>query len=493
MYNSKKDLIKLNFENISCFYKDDIQKIRDFIIKEIPFPLKIEIINKFLNGKYIQDKILFKVIKQYYKEIKERSYLALAEKGWRLSKEQLNLIDEILNDLKTDREVVYLVHGAPGSGKTLIAIHLLLSTLNNNYKSLLTYRNNSLINSIKEIFDSIKPGLSSVIKFYSVGFRYNFTGVAEKNFQDQTFDIVIYDESQRMTKENIHYALKRGKITVFFYDENQILNIEEEGLSENFIKEAENQRKTIKQRFLKGYYRLEAGEEYHYFIQSLLENPKNVNINLASNLINNYDFKVFSNIQDFLEDLEKNKLNGFRVALIASFTESPGDIKNPKSIKNLRIDYPLYSGLDIYKDFNKKIYWLMDPKNDYVPFWIKGESNKLEKCTSIYGCQGFETDYVGLIWGRDLIYRNEEWKLGENCEDNIGKPSLKSLFSRAKLGDVYSEKISLKLLKNRYRIFLTRGIKGTYIFCEDQKTSIFLNTLYNELIINNSSKLLKNK
>lgn len=35
----------------------------------------------------------------------------------------------------------------------------------------------------------------------------------------------------------------------------------------------------------------------------------------------------------------------------------------------------------------------------------------------------------------------------------------------------------MQLLKNRYRIFLTRGIKGTYVFCEDDETAKFLQTL----------------
>ncbi len=115
----------------------------------------------------------------------------------------------------------------------------------------------------------------------------------------------------------------------------------------------------------------------------------------------------------------------------------------------------------------------MDPKKDYVPFWVKGESNRLEKCASIYGCQGFETDFAGIVWGRDFIYCNGKWEIGKNCEDNIGKPSLKVVLSQAKKEDTVAKKQALKLLINRYRIFLTRGIKGTYIFCEDVETAIF--------------------
>jgi len=474
MYNAIPQKVNLEFKK-PVFFRDDIQDFREFITDHLQKPLDSKTIDMFLNGQYIQSNKLFDAIKKHFEKIKKQSYFTLAENGWGLSSEQLELIEEIINDLKLGKNnIVYLVQGAPGSGKTLVAIHLLLSALTQNYQTILAYRNNRLINSIRDIFNSIERGLSSPIKFYSTGPRAGFKGVAEKNFNGPYLDIVIYDEAQRMTKENIHYALQRGKITVFFYDEGQILNAEEEGTTKNFIIEAQNAGKTIKERFLRGFYRVEGGEQYHKFVEILLREPEKISNDLHLSWKNNYDFKVFETIDELLYSLAKRKEENFKVALIAAFTESPGDLRNKISIKNLRIGYPLYSGLDIYENLTKKIYWLMDPRNDYVPFWVKGDSNKLDKCASIYGCQGFETDFAGVIWGRDFVYNSGRWKLGENCEDNIGKPSLKDIINKAKNGNTQAYALALDLLINRYRIFLTRGIKGTYIFCEDPETADFL-------------------
>jgi len=98
----------------------------------------------------------------------------------------------------------------------------------------------------------------------------------------------------------------------------------------------------------------------------------------------------------------------------------------------------------------------MDEKTQYPLFWYGCRSNELTHCASIYGCQGFEADFVGVIWGRDMVWdpKAGRWKLGPNCEDAVGRPSLKSLFKEGK------EEEALPLLKNRYRIFLTRGILG---------------------------------
>ncbi|HOL87552.1 MAG TPA: DUF2075 domain-containing protein [Defluviitoga tunisiensis] len=481
MYNAIPQKVNLEFKK-PVFFRDDIQDLRKFITDHLQEPLDSENIYMFLNGQYIQSNKLFDAIKKHFEKIKDQSYLALAENGWGLSSEQLELIEEIISDLESDKEnIVYLVQGAPGSGKTLVAIHLLLSALKNNYKAILAYRNNRLINSIREVFDSIERGLSTPIKFYSTGPRAGFRGVAEQNFNGPYLDIVIYDEAQRMTEENIRFALERGKITIFFYDEGQILNAEEKGTTENFIKMARRAGKTIKERFLRGFYRVEGGEQYHKFVETLLREPEKISNTLFS-WKNHYDFKVFETINELLNSLTKRKEEKFKVALIAAFTESPGDLRNNSSIRNLRIGHPLYSGLDIYKHFTKKIYWLMDPKNDYVPFWVKGDSNKLDKCASIYGCQGFETDFAGVIWGRDFVYRNGRWKLGENCEDNIAKPSLKDIIKKAQNGDNHASNLALTLLINRYRIFLTRGIKGKYIFCEDPETADFLRRVYNNFV-----------
>ena len=64
--------------------------------------------------------------------------------------------------------------------------------------------------------------------------------------------------------------------------------------------------------------------------------------------------------------------------------------------------------------------------------------------------------------------------VGDNCTDNIGRPSLEKLMKEARNGNDKVREESEFLLKNRYRIFLTRGIKGTCIYCEDGETLEYL-------------------
>jgi DUF2075 family protein len=71
---------------------------------------------------------------------------------------------------------------------------------------------------------------------------------------------------------------------------------------------------------------------------------------------------------------------------------------------------------------------------------------------SIYTIQGFEFEYVGVIIGPDLIYNfeNQEWiGIREKSADSVVKRS--------------GEKL-VDLLKNTYRVLLSRGMKGCYVY-----------------------------
>ena len=76
----------------------------------------------------------------------------------------------------------------------------------------------------------------------------------------------------------------------------------------------------------------------------------------------------------------------------------------------------------------------------------------------VYTAQGFEFDYVGVIFGRDLRWdpASQDW-IGDSGagHDSIVKRS----------GDRFTD-----LVKRTYRVLLTRGMKGCYVYFEDEAT-----------------------
>ncbi|WP_338604466.1 DNA/RNA helicase domain-containing protein [Sulfolobus tengchongensis] len=248
--------------------------------------------------------------------------------------------------------------------------------------------------------------------------------------------------------------MKRARVKVYFYDEEQILVEDEEGREKNFINLANE---NVEKRTLTGAFRM----PYADLIRKLL---KGDNVTLPSSF-----FKVHDHIDKMLDSI-RNK-NG-KKALICAFTESEGDRDNVNSPKNIRIGYPLQSSFDLYKNKNLKITWLMNEKTEYPKYWSGEFKDPLSRCSCVYGAQGFEADYVGVVWGRDLVWRGK-WVVNTSpITDNVG-------------GKQYSLKViakknvqkALELLRNRYYIMLTRGIREVHIFVEDDMTREYLKSI----------------
>ncbi|WP_252896923.1 DNA/RNA helicase domain-containing protein [Metallosphaera hakonensis] len=238
---------------------------------------------------------------------------------------------------------------------------------------------------------------------------------------------------------------------MYFFDDFQTLIGNEEGTEENFRRHLIN----VEEYQLSSSIRVP--NDYLNAVKSILDG-KMVRIK-------DYDLRLFDDIISMLNELRKRKEEGRKVALICSFTESEGDTKNKTewNLKNMRIGYPLQSGFDLYKNVNIRIKWLMDEKVEYPKYW-RGELDPLGYCASVYGAQGFEADYVGVVWGRDMIWR-DSWTVDPSpITDYVGGGnSLSKIAKRDK-------DRALKLLKNRYYVMLTRGIRGVYIFFEDYQT-----------------------
>ncbi|MFW6048192.1 MAG: DNA/RNA helicase domain-containing protein, partial [Candidatus Natronoplasma sp.] len=99
-------------------------------------------------------------------------------------------------------------------------------------------------------------------------------------------------------------------------------------------------------------------------------------------------------------------------------------------------------------DIPKSNLWASDP-------------NGIDQVGCVYTAQGFEFDYVGVIFGLDLVYDFDKQRWVGNkdvSEDYVVKRS-KDQF--------------LDLVKNTYRVLLSRGMKGCYVYFMDKDTERF--------------------
>jgi DUF2075 family protein len=93
-------------------------------------------------------------------------------------------------------------------------------------------------------------------------------------------------------------------------------------------------------------------------------------------------------------------------------------------------------------------------------------TNSIHEVGCIHTCQGLEGDYMGVIIGPDLV--NEDGRL-------VGRPNGRAKHDKSLLGmktemnddpEGTIEKAD-RLIRNTYRTMMTRGMKGTLVYCTD--------------------------
>jgi DUF2075 family protein len=90
------------------------------------------------------------------------------------------------------------------------------------------------------------------------------------------------------------------------------------------------------------------------------------------------------------------------------------------------------------------------------------DPNGIGQVGCIYTAQGFEFDYVGVIFGKDLVYDldNHTWKGQTQYSADPVVSKTREQFTG--------------FAKNSYRVLLSRGMKGCYVYFQDKDTERFV-------------------
>ena len=80
-------------------------------------------------------------------------------------------------------------------------------------------------------------------------------------------------------------------------------------------------------------------------------------------------------------------------------------------------------------------------------------------------------NYCGVIIGKDLQYHDGHLLY---CQDQIARSDKNSGIRRA------DPKTASRLIRNTYYVLLTRGMLGTYVYCEDEGLREYLKTMLRE-------------
>ena len=150
------------------------------------------------------------------------------------------------------------------------------------------------------------------------------------------------------------------------------------------------------------------------------------------------------------EMMEQAESEGKTARILAGFGWKWSDpLKGGGLVDDVRIGFwsrPWNPKRDSKKNYN--------PENDPYTIWATTSAGS-DQVGCIYSAQGFEFDRVGVIWPADLVWRGDKWVAQK-----------KMSFDRPVKGSVHME----RLVRNAYRVLLTRGLQEVRLLCLDQET-----------------------
>ncbi|MBN1060202.1 DUF2075 domain-containing protein [Clostridium botulinum] len=436
------------------FSKDDAKSLEKYIDKNVGNGNGLSILEKVEEGKYKPNKKLMNHVSNVIKGIPE--YILLDEQQVVYDK-VFSITQEAYRDTK---KKVVIIKGGPGTGKSVIAINLMSDLLKEGYNTHYATGSRAFTETLRSTI-----GIKS-----SSTFKYFNSYMQEK---ENTLDVLICDEAHRIrrtsnnrfTKKDmksdlaqIDELLKVAKVCVFFIDDMQVVRPDEVGTT-NYIKEKvkENGYELFEYE-LKIQFRCNGSEGFVNWIDNTLGIKPTANIIFDSSQ-NEFDFKIVKSPFELEEMIKEKSEEGYSSRIVAGFCWPWS--KKPDEEGNLINDI-------VIGDFKRP--WNAHPdirniKSDIpkAPKWAH-DKNGINQIGCIYTAQGFEFDYVGVIIGKDLTYDLDESKWVSNkeyCEDTIVKRSKDKL---------------TQLLKNTYRVLLSRGMKGCYVYFEDKDTERFFSS-----------------
>ena len=471
LHNANKEkninLINLNLFNyvneFPIFFKEDYELLQKQIIQLVGKGKGKEILYYIENGKLKPSKKLIDALSESLKDNQE----------FMLVETQKEVYENVISKINEENNV-FIVNGNPGTGKSVVAINLLKTFLDKQKLVQYVAPNSAFKNAMK---DALKTHgkKNKYIESISTLFRGSKSFY---NLKNNIFDWIIVDEAHRLkNKENLYLGdnqiediVKSSKNIVFFVDENQVIRTNDIGTNNNIIKIAKKHNKSIyygNNYFLQTQFRCIGAQGYVNALDTVLQIRETANYYLDED--KNYEIKICDTPQK-MEDLLNKKINkGYKNSkILAGYAWE----WISKKYKEEELENPNNHDIKIN---NWSIPWNYGYQDN---LWAKKSQNK-RQAGCVHAVQGLEFDYCGVIIGKDLSIdeNNNIIAIYENYYDKVGKTNYRGKGTKSLKED---NKELTRLIKNIYKILLTRGQKGTFIYICDNK----LRDYFKKFIVN---------
>lgn len=423
---------------------EELAKLRSFLKKHIIHGDNKEVLYELANGKIRPSKALAEAL----------SGLMKGKPEFVLIDDQKSIFESALaaaSEASVEAPKVLIIEGGPGTGKTVLAINLLVRLTALKLLSKYVSKNAAP----RKVYESKLVGTvkrSHFSNFFSGSGAFIDT-------EPNTYDALIVDEAHRLNEKSglygnlgenqINELIESAKCSIFFIDEDQRVTLNDIGNKQAIRAFAKAKGATVEEYTLSSQFRCSGSDGYLAWLDDVLGIHATANPLLDTS---EYEFKVFDSPQAMHTAIEQ-KNHGNKARVVAGYCWPWLSKKDPKAA-------------DIVIGDNYARQWNLDQDGS---LWIIAE-NSIEQVGCIHTCQGLEVDYIGVIIGPDLVVREGQVVTSPHERDKHDK-SIRGWKKLMKEQPALAQQETDLIIKNTYRTLMTRGMKGCYLYCTDQETS----------------------
>lgn len=423
---------------------DELEKLRTFLKTHILHGDNKEILYELSNGKIRPSKALADALKGLLK----------GQPEFILIDDQKAIFESALAAASAASETapkVIIIEGGPGTGKTVLAINLLVRLTSQGLLSKYVSKNAAP----RKVYESKLVGTVKRSHFSNL-----FSGSgAFIDTEPNIFDALIVDEAHRLNEKSGLYGnlgenqikelIESAKCSIFFIDEDQRVTLNDIGSKQAIRAFAKAKGAKVEEYTLSSQFRCSGSDGYLAWLDDVLEIRATANPLLGSS---EYEFKIFDSPQAMHMAIEQ-KNQGNKARVVAGYCWPWRSKKDAQAS-------------DIVIGSNYERQWNLDQDGS---LWIIAE-NSVDQVGCIHTCQGLEVDYIGVIIGPDLIVRNGR-VLTSALERDKNDKSIRGWKKMMKEQPDLAKQETDLIIKNTYRTLMTRGMKGCYLYCTDPETA----------------------
>lgn len=372
------------------------------------------------------------------------------------------VMHEVERARSADSKAVVLVTGGPGSGKSVIALSLLGELARRGRTVLHATGSRSFTQTLRKVAGTRAPRVQRMFKYFNQFMDADRNGL----------DVLILDEAHRIRETSVdrytRAALRTGRpqidelitaarVPVFLLDENQVVRPGELGTVADIERHAATLGLPVHRIDLDGQFRCGGSEEYVNWVLRLL--------GLAAGEPGPWEgdpaftVMVADSPAEIEAVLEARMADGYGARIAAGYCWPWSD---PRPDGSLVPDVQIDGWARPWNLKGERAIGTAPP----APLWAY-DPRGFRQVGCVYTAQGFEYDWSGVIIGPDLVWRNGRFVARREFNKD---PDFRN---RARVSDGAFD----RLVRNVYKVLLTRGMVGTVIYSTDPETQDALKRL----------------